>query len=200
MKPEGFWGKLMIRSMNRGHSELTDWALGYVSVDNGFRVLDIGCGGGRTVDKLCSKVGGGKVFGVDYSQLCVEKSVKYNHKNILCGKAEITQASVSELPFEQDSFDLVTAVETYYFWQDKLGDLREVLRVLKRGGKLLLVFEMLKTDDDPDRWTAVENRLNIEAVRREDITEILLRAGYQNIRTHVKSGTSWLCATAEKEY
>ena len=75
-----------------------------------------------------------------------------------------------------------------------------MLRVLKRGGKLLLVFEMLKTDDDPDRWTAVENRLNIEAVRREDITEILLRAGYQNIRTHVKSGTSWLCATAEKEY
>ena len=30
VKPEGFWGKLMIRSMNRGHSELTDWALGYL--------------------------------------------------------------------------------------------------------------------------------------------------------------------------
>ncbi len=200
VKPEGFWGKLMIRSMNRGHSELTDWALGYLKIESGFRVLDIGCGGGKTVGKLCTMVGSGKVYGVDYSPLCVKKSEKYNHKNIICGKAEISQASVSALPFESDSFDLVTAVETYYFWPDKLGDLREVLRTLKRGGKLLLVFEMCKTEDDPDKWQAVEERLNIEAVSREGVTEILLRAGYQNIRTHIKSGTSWLCATAEKEY
>ena len=48
-RPEGFWGKLMIRSMNRGHSELTDWALSYMEIKSGFRVLDVGCGGGRTV-------------------------------------------------------------------------------------------------------------------------------------------------------
>ncbi len=199
VKPEGFWGKLMIRSMNKGHHELTDWALGYVAVENGFRVLDVGCGGGKTVSKLCDRVGSGKVYGVDYSALCVEKSAKYNRKNVLCGKAEIRQAGVSELPFDTGSFDLVTAVETYYFWPDKLHDLMEIYRVLKSGGKLLLVFEMLKSRNDPDRWKAVEERLHIDAVSREGIHEMLLRAGYQNIRTHVKSGTSWLCAVAEKE-
>ena len=199
VKPTGFWGKLMIRSMNKGHHALTDWALEHVSVQNGFRVLDVGCGGGKTVGKLCNMVGSGKVYGIDYSELCVKKSEKFNHKNVLCGKANIMQASVSALPFEENTFDLVTAVETYYFWPDKLNDLCEILRTLRQGGKLLLVFEMLKTMEDPDRWMEVERRLNIEAVSREDITDILLRAGYQNIRSFTRSGTTWLCVTAEKE-
>ena len=106
---------------------------------------------------------------------------------------------MSALPFESDKFDFVTAVETYYFWPDKLNDLKEIARVLKPGGKLLLVFEMLKDKNDPDKWTKVEKRLNIEAVSREYIDDMLERAGYQNIRTYIKSGTSWLCAVAEKE-
>ena len=198
-KPEGFWGKLMIRSMNRGHSELTDWALCHIDIKSGDHVLDVGCGGGKTVGKLCEKVGGGKVYGVDYSELCIKKAEKLNHKNVICGKAKLKKASVSALPFESDKFDFVTAVETYYFWPDKLNDLKEIARVLKPGGKLLLVFEMLKDKNDPDKWAKVEKRLNIEAVSREYIDDMLERAGYQNIRTYVKSGTSWLCAVAEKE-
>ncbi len=198
-KPQGFWGRLMIRSMNKGHNELTDWALSYLNIENGWRVLDVGCGGGRTVFKLCSMVGSGKVYGIDYSELCVKKSEKYNHKNVLCGKAEITQASVSDLPFPSGSFDLVTAIETYYFWLDKLHDLVEIHRVLRSGGKLLLVFEMLKSEENPDRWKAVEERLNIKAVSREEINEMLLRAGYQNIRIHIRHDEGRLCAIAEKE-
>ena len=199
VKTEGFWGKLMIRSMNRGHHELTDWALEHFPIESGSVLLDVGCGGGRTVEKLCQKVGSGKVYGIDYSELCVEKARKLNHKNILCNKAVITQASVSALPFEAEKFDGVTAVATYYFWPDKLGDLREIARTLKSGGRLLLVFEMLADENDPDRWTEVEKRLNIKAVSRKEIATMLERAGYQNIRTHVKSGTTWLCAIAEKE-
>ena len=198
-KPEGFWGKLMLRSMNKGHHALTDWALAYVDPKNGCRALDIGCGGGRTVSKLCDLVGSGKVTGVDYSALCVKKSEKLNSKNVLCGRAEFRQASVSELPFAEDSFDLVTGIETYYFWPDKLNDLKEVRRVMRRNGTLLLVFEMLRDENDPDHWTAVEQHLNIKSVSRREIATMLERAGYQNIQTYVKSGTTWLCAIAKKE-
>ena len=93
VKPEGFWGKLMIRSMNKGHHELTDWALAHFPIENGSRVLDVGCGGGRTVSKLCDLVGSGKVYGIDYSELCVKKAQKLNHKNVLCGRASISQAA-----------------------------------------------------------------------------------------------------------
>ena len=198
-KPEGFWGKLMIRAMNKGHSDLTDWALCHIDIQSDDIVLDVGCGGGKTVGKLCDMVGSGKVYGVDYSELCIKKAEKLNHKNVICGKAKLMQASVSDLPFEDGKFDYVTAVETYYFWPDKLNDLKEIKRVLKPGGRLLLVFEMLKDRDDPEKWSKVEEKLNIEAVSREEITEMLERAGYLNIRTRVKSGTAWLCAVAEKE-
>lgn len=198
VKPQGFWGKLMIRSMNKGHSPLTDWAFDYVEINRSDIILDVGCGGGKTVSKLCSKIGNGKVYGIDYSDLCVKKSEKLNDKNILCGKAKITQASVSSLPFEDETFDLVTAVETYYFWPDKLNDLIEINRTLKQNGKLLLVFEMLRTSDNPDQWAEVENRLNIKSVTEKEIRVILQNAGYKNICTHTKSGTTWLCAVAEK--
>ena len=198
-KPDGFWGKLMIRSMNKGHSELTDWALCHIKTEPGDYVLDVGCGGGKTVGKLSNMVGNGKVYGIDYSDLCIKKAEKLNHKNVICGKVKLQKATVSALPFDSDKFDLVTAVETYYFWPDKLNDLREIWRVLKPGGKIMLVFEMLKDKNDPERWSKVEERLNIEAVSREDIDAMLERAGYLNIRTYVKSGTTWLCAVAEKE-
>ncbi len=198
-RPQGFWGKMMIKSMNKGHSDLTDWALVHLEIKRSYNVLDVGCGGGKTVSKLCTKIGNGKVFGIDYSELCVEKSKKLNKNNIMCGKASILQASVSSLPFDDDKFDLVTAVETYYFWPDKLNDLKEVYRVLKPGGKLLLVFEMVKSDEEPNKWDKVEKLLGIEAVSKDSIADILLHAGYQNIRTYSKSSTGWFCVTAEKE-
>lgn len=198
-KPQGFWGRLMIRSMNKGHSDLTDWALGYLNIQDGCVALDVGCGGGNTVRKLCDMVGCGKVYGIDYSELCVSKAQKLNHKNILCKRARISQASVSSLPFEDEKFDLVTSVESYYFWPDKLNDLKEIYRTLKSGGRLLLVFEMLRDEDDPDKWKEVEEKLNIEAVSREGIEDMLFRAGYHHIRTHVKKDRGWICATAERE-
>ena len=82
-KPSGFWGKMMIKAMNKGHSSLTDWGLSYIDIPLNSTLLDVGCGGGRTVSKLCRMVGNGKVYGIDYSELCVSKSKKLNQKNIL---------------------------------------------------------------------------------------------------------------------
>ena len=92
------------------------------------------------------------------------------------------------LPFDDEKFDVVTAVETYYFWPDKLEGLKEINRTLKHGGKILLIFEMLKTDDNPNKWKPIEIRLNISAVTKVEIGQL-----------HTKDGTSWLCAIAEKE-
>ena len=83
--------------------------------------------------------------------------------------------------------------------QDKLGDLKEILRVLRSGGRLVLVFEMLEDKTNPDKWKPVEQKLGIKAVSEEGVKEMLLRAGYQNIRTHIREENGWLCATAEKE-
>ena len=140
-----------------------------------------------------------KVNGIDCANCAakLERNIAKIKGVESCAVVFATQKLVLEAP--DDKFDAVIAVETYYFWPDKLGDLKEIYRVLKRGGRLMLVFEMLRDDRQPDRWKAVEERLGIEAVSREGIEDMLFRAGYLNIRTHVRSGTTWLCAIAEKE-
>ena len=47
-KPRGFWGNLMINSMNKGHIEVTDWGLKHIKINKTDTVLDVGCGGGKT--------------------------------------------------------------------------------------------------------------------------------------------------------
>ena len=52
-----------------------------MNIERTATVLDIGCGGGKTVDRLCSIVANGKVYGIDYSELSVKSSEKLNSKN-----------------------------------------------------------------------------------------------------------------------
>ena len=79
------------------------------------------------------------------------------------------------------------------------GVLAAVCASVRKGGKLLLVFEMLYDKNNPDKWSAVEKRLSIKAVTENGIRDMLQNAGYVNINTYTKEGTSWLCAVCEKE-
>lgn len=51
-KPSGPLGRAYLWAMNRSHSSLTDWGLQYVPLREDDVILDVGCGGGRTVEKL----------------------------------------------------------------------------------------------------------------------------------------------------
>lgn len=196
--PKGFWGKMMIRSMNKGHYEVTGWGLDNTEIEDDFTILDVGCGGGKTVERLSKLSPKGKVYGIDYSELAVKKSTKFNKKAIKQGRVQIDHGSVSDLPYKDETFDLVTAVETYYFWPDKINDLKEIKRVLKPNGKVLLVFEMCKDTSSPDKWIEVEKLANIKAVSEAEIRNALITAGFLNVKTFTKNNTTWLCAVGGK--
>ena len=80
-----------------------------------------------------------------------------------------------------------------------LNDLKEIYRVLKQNGRIMLVFEMLKTPEEPDKWKAVEDKVGIKTVTEEEIREMLAKAGFEDIETHKKDGTTWLCAIGVKK-
>ena len=143
-KPKGWIGKLLLWRMNSGHSRLTDWGLEHLSIGKHDTILDVGCGGGRTIRKLAAKASQGKVYGIDHSETSVAMARNANEKLISGGRVDIRQGSVSQLPYTDNMFDLATAVETQYFWPDLPGDMREVLRVLRPGGKLIVIAEASK--------------------------------------------------------
>lgn len=74
----------------------------------------------------------------------VDFSKQQNRCFIAEGKIMLVQASVDALCFQGGFFDLVTAVETFYFWPNLHRAFHEIHRVLKPDGRLLIVSEMIK--------------------------------------------------------
>src|SRR5262245_2870846 len=141
-RPWGWPGRFILWLMNINHSGLTDWGLRHMPVQAGDTILDVGCGGGRTVQKLAVMARDGHVHGVDYSSASVAAARRTNDAAIRAGRVTIERGSVAALPFRDRTFDLVTAIETHYYWPDLAANLREVRRVLKPGGRLLIVAEV----------------------------------------------------------
>ena len=133
-KPVGLGGKIMVAMMNIGHSAMAEWGLRFLQPAPDAMVLDCGCGGGANIKTLLKRCPKGKVQGIDYSAVSVEKARKVNAGAIAAGQCTVQQASVAELPFEAEQFDVVTAFETVYFWPELAQNFREVYRVLKPGG------------------------------------------------------------------
>jgi SAM-dependent methyltransferase len=199
-QPSGWLGRLNLWRMNKSHSKLTDWGLGHVSIQSHDTILDIGCGGGRTVSKLAAIATQGRVVGVDYSETSVETSSKTNVKWIDTGRVEIRQGSVSQLPFADSVFDLITAVETHFWWPNLPNDLREVFRVIKPGGMLILIAEVYKGANSPIARLLEEQsaRIGLQLLTAEEHRELLAKAGFSDIQINLKEGTIWLSATGKR--
>lgn len=129
--PQGWMGRMMLRMMNFGHAPLTNWGLGFVEFQKGWTMLDIGCGGGATLKRLTKRSEWAQVYGIDISEESVAKARKVN-ANVLDKQVFVCQGSAEKLPYEDGKFDLVTAVETVYFWPNLSDCLQEVRRVLKK--------------------------------------------------------------------
>lgn len=145
-KPRGFVGNVMLKIMNSAHDQLMSWGLSKVAVRDDSTALDIGCGGGKAIKMLSAMIGQGKIYGIDYSEEAVFTASRENAKDIACGKAIIKQASVSAIPFGDHFFDVVSAIQTHYFWPDLKSDMAEVYRVLKPKGQFILVSELYKME------------------------------------------------------
>ena len=138
-KPVGLGGKIMVAMMNLGHSPVARWGLRFLELTLDAKVLDCGCGGGANIKRLLKKCPEGIVKGIDYSPVSVEKSQKVNEAAITEGRCAVLQGSVANMIFAGDWFDAVTAFETVYFWPDLPQCFREVYRVLKPGGKVVIL-------------------------------------------------------------
>lgn len=196
--PKGTFGKLMARSMNYGHSKVTLWGLGHVSIDKDDTILDIGCGGGKTINTLAKRAMEGKVYGIDLSEVSVAVSCKTNKKLIEAGRVKIIHASAEYLPFPDDFFDLVIAVEAYYFWLDLVNNLKEIRRVLKHRGSVALINEMYR-DDRFEKRNAKWARLGDFTYHfPEEFREFLRDAGYSSIQIEVLEDKNWITAMGTK--
>lgn len=197
-KPSKWFGRIFVWMMNVTHSGLTDWGLKHVAIEKQFTILDVGCGGGRTIQKLAALAPGGMVYGVDYADGSVAASSAKNAELIKAGRVEIKQASVSALPFPGGKFDLVTAVETQYYWPDLNNDMREVLRVLKPGGKLIVIAETYKKGATNALQRPIMKLLKSSNMSVDDQRELFSKAGYTDVQIFEERTRGWICCVGQK--
>jgi ubiquinone/menaquinone biosynthesis C-methylase UbiE len=193
-------GRFTLWRMNASHSKLTDWGLAQISVEKQYTILDVGCGGGRTVSKLAALATQGKVYGIDFSADSVAVSKKTNSRWIDTDRVEIRQGSVSQLPFPDSMFDLITAVETHFWWPNLPGDMREVFRVLKPGGTLILIAEIYKGANTTVSKLAEKysHRRGMTLLSANEHRELFANAGYSDIQVIEKREKTWICAIGRK--
>lgn len=196
--PTGLLGRVVLCLMNQTHSKLTSWGLEYVLVARDAMVLDIGCGGGRTVQRLADMADQGKVFGIDYAETSVAAVRPLNATGIASGRVEVQQATVSQLPFANNTFHLVTAIQTHYYWPNHLHDLREIYRVLRPGGSLLLIAEAFRGQ----RFDALNGLamkfLGAGYLTAAEHSKLLEDAGYLGVQVVVDRKRGWLCVSGKK--
>lgn len=199
-KPSGWLGRFSLWRMNASHSGLTDWGLGHISVSDHYTILDVGCGGGRTVGKLAAMAAQGKVYGVDYSDESVAAANRTNARGIDLGRIEIRHGSVSQLPFPDGMFDLVTAVETHFWWPDLPGDTREVFRVTKPGGRLIIIAEVYKGAITRISKLAEKyaSRTGMGLLSVDEHSRLLTNAGFSGVQVIEERAKGWICVFGRK--
>lgn len=178
--PRGRMGRMMLRFMNFGHAPLTNWGLSLLSFQDQMTMLDIGCGGGATLQRLLKRSKKAKVYGIDISEESVAKAKKIN-ADVLDKQVFVTQGSAEKLPYDDGMFDVVTAVETVYFWPNLPHCLKEVRRVLKPGGRFAIMIEVLDSDSV---WTNVVEGMT--AYSPDELQKMLNEAGFIQIELHSK--------------
>ena len=191
-RPEGKGGEQMLERMNRSHKPLRDWGLAHIEWRPSMRILDIGCGGGATIADMLELSDNSFIDGIDYAEKSVEMSLEMN-KAYIGERCAIQQGDVQALPYEDNKYDLVTAVETVYFWPDIKGAFAQISRILKRKGELLILCEA----SEPDNFNSDGAPDGMVVYTPEQLSEMLLDSGFCSVRYDRGEG-EYICVIAEK--
>ena len=119
-------------------------ALKLLALDPTDRVIEVGFGHGRTIERAAEMVPQGFVAGIDVSEDMVRMATHRCRRLIEAGRVRLALADSASIPYSEGSFDKAYSIHTIYFWDDPRRHLRELGRVLRGGGRIVLGFHAKK--------------------------------------------------------
>jgi len=176
-KPTGFFGKMLAKGMARGHKEFYKNALKAINPKKDDKYLEIGFGSGVFINKYMSQVS--RIAGIDHSEDMVKLASDINRKLIESGKAEFRQGYASSLPWADNEFTIVAAIEVFFFLNETEKTLKEIFRILKPRGRLIIEMAFNK-DDGVDHKKHIK-KMNLKLYSGEEMKKLLKKAGFNDI-------------------
>jgi ubiquinone/menaquinone biosynthesis C-methylase UbiE len=175
-KPSGLFGRyLMTALFNKGNAGINSLVKTALTLKQTDHVLEIGFGPGKLIHEMADMVSQGSIKGIDYSQTMCEQASRVNAQHIANGKVELQQGECKALPYDDNTFDKACGVNVIYFWADPVQCFKELYRVIKPGGQLVIGFrnaeQMQQLALDKTIFTSYSNK---------DVLESLKQAGFIN--------------------
>jgi SAM-dependent methyltransferase len=139
-RPAGMLGRLVAAVMNRSNAAMNRRAIALLELEPRHHVLDIGFGGGVSITPLLARTASGRVFGIEPSPLMLGRAAARHREAIADGRLRLSEGTAETLPYAARAMDRILSVNTLYFWDDPGAALREVRRILRPDGRLVLAY------------------------------------------------------------
>src|SRR4051794_22010626 len=125
--------------------------------------LDIGCGPGIAVEAASRTLTAGRIVGIDPSDAMLDDARRRTHG---ADNVVLVRATVDSIPLEDGAVDVAWALNSLHHWPDRAAGLVEVRRVLRPGGRFLVV------EQEPHRHRA------LDAAHTAAVVELLTAAAF----------------------
>ena len=180
--PVGIIGWLAGERMVRQHGPETAWTIQLLEIQPTDTVLEIGFGAGQAIRLAAEKADDGRVMGIDLSETMVHVATRRNVEAVKAGRVVLSQGNVAALPFEDQYFDKIMTIHSLYFWSEPDRALRELYRVLKPGGRLVITLSTgkINAQGEVEVWTQLQSVLDeqvMPGMRTEGFKDVRLERG-----------------------
>jgi len=196
-KPEGIFGRIVMRMVfDQGNAFLNNFVNELMSVQTDDRILEIGSGTGKLINKMALKIDNGFIEGIDFSSEMVSIARKRNKGNIAKEKVRIVEGNFDEMSYEKDSFTKACSVNTLYFWPSPSSTTKKLAEILKPCGKLVLAFEDI---EQLKRRNLNQDVFNLYS--KNEVQGLLINAGFSHnvkIVSRKNGNLSFHCVVAIK--
>jgi ubiquinone/menaquinone biosynthesis C-methylase UbiE len=189
-KPTGKSGYFMGKMMNLFHTGLYKKYYSKELSKEPTTLLDLGCGGGRFINYLAKKYSEFELIGFDHSEEMVNLSIKDNLEFVKSGRVKIDKGSVSQLPYDNNSINVVTAHETVQFWPDIHVSFSEIYRVLQNNGRFYIIN---RYPPEGTKWWQLAKLKN-----ESDFMSAFEKAGFKNTEVDLKTKKGWIITKTMK--
>jgi arsenite methyltransferase len=173
--------------MAQGHARLVEVCLDRLQLDGDSRLLDVGCGVGRALQRAKERASCAALAGVDVAEAMIQEA------RSLLPEADLQVASADGLPFADGAFSHLLSVEAIYYFQDPLASFRELHRVLAPGARVALGLELFAENRGSHAWRdALE--IPVHLLSSEAWSEHLRAAGFSEVRAeriHCHDDKEW---------